>query len=114
ENVPFYSDKKLMHSIIQNLIENPIKYLDTKKSINTLDIRISVTKKLTELIFTDNGLGISKEHQKHIFDMFFKAHENANGTGLGLYIVKTTVEKLKGVIQLDSEPGKGSTFIVRF
>jgi signal transduction histidine kinase len=114
ENLPFYSDKKLLHSIIQNLIENPIKYHDSKKEINTLDIKINVTKKVTELIFSDNGVGISKEHQKHIFDMFFKANENANGTGLGLYIVKTTVEKLKGTIQLDSEPGKGSVFTLRF
>lgn len=114
ENVPFYSDKKLLHSIIQNLIENPIKYLDTKKSPNILDIKISVTKKMTELIFTDNGVGISKESQKYIFDMFFKANENANGTGLGLYIVKTTVEKLQGSILLESEPGKGSTFTIRF
>jgi two-component system, sensor histidine kinase ChiS len=114
ENVPFYSDKKLFHSIVQNLIENPIKYLDPKKSVNTLDIKISVTKKMTELVFTDNGVGISKENQKHIFDMFFKASENANGTGLGLYIVKTTVEKLQGTILLESEPGKGSTFTVRF
>ncbi|MBC7487423.1 MAG: hypothetical protein H7282_11795, partial [Cytophagaceae bacterium] len=114
ENVPFYSDKKLLNSIIQNLIENPIKYLDPKKIPNILDIKISVTKKMTELIFTDNGVGISKESQKYIFDMFFKANENANGTGLGLYIVKTTVEKLQGSILLESEPGKGSTFTIRF
>lgn len=114
ENVPFYSDKKLLNSIIQNLIENPIKYQDTKKPVNILDIKISVTKKMTELIFSDNGVGISKDNQKYIFDMFFKANENANGTGLGLYIVKTTVEKLQGSITLESEPGKGSTFTVRF
>ncbi|MDF2453555.1 MAG: response regulator receiver protein, partial [Bacteroidota bacterium] len=114
ENVPFYSDKKLLNSIIQNLIENPIKYQDAQKAVNTLDIKISVTKKMTELVFTDNGVGISKDSQKYIFDMFFKANENANGTGLGLYIVKTTVEKLQGSILLESEPGKGSTFTVRF
>ena len=114
ETVPFYSDKKLLHSIIQNLIENPIKYLDTKKPENILDIKISVTKKITELTFTDNGVGISNEHQKNIFDMFFKANENANGTGLGLYIVKTTVEKLQGSIVLESEPGKGSMFTISF
>lgn len=114
ESIPFYSDKKLLNSIIQNLIENPIKYHDPNKSINTLDIKISVTKKMTELVFADNGVGISKEDQKHIFDMFFKANENANGTGLGLYIVKTTIEKLHGTIHLESEPGKGSTFTVRF
>ncbi|MDB5258408.1 MAG: signal transduction histidine kinase, partial [Chitinophagaceae bacterium] len=76
--------------------------------------KISVTKKMTELVFSDNGVGISKDSQKYIFDMFFKANENANGTGLGLYIVKTTVEKLQGSILLESEPGKGSTFTVRF
>ena len=65
------------------------------------------------MIFKDNGIGIPKEFQRNIFDMFFKANENANGTGLGLYIVKTSVEKLKGTISLESESGKGSTFYVK-
>jgi len=109
----FYSDKKLLHSVIQNLIENPIKYQDSEKSRSSLTIKITVFKNgQAELVFKDNGLGIKKEFQKQIFDMFFKANEHANGTGLGLYIVKTTVEKLKGTIRLESEEGKGSTFYV--
>lgn len=109
----FYSDKKLVHSVLQNLIENPIKYQDPEKKKHTLHIKITVLKNgQAELMFKDNGLGIKKEFQQNIFDMFFKANESANGTGLGLYIVKTTVEKLKGTIRLESEEGKGSTFYV--
>ena len=109
----FSSDKKMLHSVIQNLIENPIKYQDPTKSQSFLHIKINVNKAgHAELAFKDNGLGIKQDIQKNIFDMFFKANEKSNGTGLGLYIVKSTVEKLKGTIRLESEEGKGSTFYV--
>jgi signal transduction histidine kinase len=113
EKGDFYSDKKLLYSIIQNLIENPIKYSDPTKEINTLDINITVSEKGADLIFKDNGIGIPTDYQKKIFDMFFKVNESSNGTGLGLYIVKTTVEKLKGTITIESITGQGSTFYVK-
>ena len=106
----FYTDKKLLYSLVQNLIENPIKYQDTKKNRSYLDILITTDEKGAHLTFEDNGIGISNEYQKKVFDMFFKVNESSNGTGLGLYIVKTTVEKLNGNISLESSPGKGSTF----
>jgi signal transduction histidine kinase len=113
EKTDFYSDKKLLYSIIQNLVENPIKYADLGKASNTLDIQIIVSEKGADLIFKDNGIGIHPDNQKRIFDMFFKVNESSNGTGLGLYIVKTTVEKLNGTISVDSVVGQGSTFYVK-
>ena len=113
DTIGFYSDKKLLYSIIQNLIENPIKYRDPKKDNSYLDIEVTVKELYAELKFSDNGIGISKEIQGKIFDMFFKAHERSKDTGLGLHIVKTTVEKLKGTITVESEAGEGAVFVVR-
>jgi ligand-binding sensor domain-containing protein/signal transduction histidine kinase len=110
----FYSDKKLLSSIIQNLIENPIKYKDESKEFCKLNVKVIVKDGEAELIFADNGLGIPEEYQTRIFDMFFKVNDNSFGTGLGLYIVKTTIEKLEGSIRLESSAGVGSTFYIKF
>jgi two-component system sensor histidine kinase ChiS len=110
----FYTDKKLLSSIIQNLIENPIKYKDTLKDECKLHVKINVNTEKSEMIFEDNGLGIPEELQTKVFDMFFKVNDNSFGTGLGLYIVKTSVEKLGGSIRLESKAGVGSTFYLRF
>jgi signal transduction histidine kinase len=114
ESVPFLSDKKLIYSIIQNLIENPIKYADYSKPGNSINIDIITSGKGAELIIEDNGIGIPEEYLKKVFDMFFKVNESSNGTGLGLYIVKTTVEKLNGTVKIESTLGIGSKFIVKF
>ncbi|HEY8402624.1 MAG TPA: two-component regulator propeller domain-containing protein [Cytophagaceae bacterium] len=108
----FYSDKKLLYSLIQNLIENPIKYLDPQKPKNSLTINITANENYANLAFTDNGIGISEDNLKKVFDMFYKVNDGSNGTGLGLYIVKKTVEKLHGTIRVESTPGIGSTFYV--
>ena len=58
----------------------------------------------------DNGRGIAKDSVPKIFDMFYRAAEDTEGTGLGLYIVKEALNKVKGIIFVDSEVGKGSKF----
>ncbi len=113
DNFTFYTDRKLLYSIIQNLIENPIKYRDPEKDNSYLDIVVTVKEHYAELNFSDNGLGIPLEIQGKVFEMFFKAQERSKDTGLGLHIVKTTVEKLNGTITLKSNPGAGSIFTVR-
>ena len=60
----------------------------------------------------DNGLGIAKEHVDKIFDMFYRASEQQSGSGLGLYIVKETIEKMNGTITVSSKLGEGSCFTV--
>jgi signal transduction histidine kinase len=106
----FYSDEKLLYSILQNLIENAIKYRDTNKTDAFLRIDIEVKAGFAILEFTDNGTGIDKVSQKKIFELFYKVREDSNGHGLGLYMTKTHVEKLGGSIILISEPGEGSCF----
>jgi signal transduction histidine kinase len=59
--------------------------------------------------FHDNGIGIKKEYVKKVFDMFYRATEKSQGSGLGMYIVKQAVDKLKGSIKVKSTFGKGTT-----
>jgi signal transduction histidine kinase len=111
ENLEFYSEWTLLNAIIQNLVENAIKYARRLSPF----VKISVTYENNVAIITveDNGQGIAPEYQKRIFEMFYRATQNAHGTGLGLYILKRSVDRLQGDVTVDSEPGKGSIFTVR-
>jgi len=62
----------------------------------------------------DNGIGISDKYIDKIFDMFYRATESSDGSGLGLYIVKETVDRLKGKIDVQSRPEEGTRFKVEF
>ncbi|MCI0750209.1 MAG: HAMP domain-containing histidine kinase, partial [Flammeovirgaceae bacterium] len=63
--------------------------------------------------FTDNGIGIAEEYVEKIFRMFFRANADSKGSGLGLYIVKGVVEKLKGTLSVQSTLGEGTSFVFR-
>jgi PAS domain S-box-containing protein len=106
----FETDANRLKVIVNNLIANAIKYHDYSKP-NPF-IEISAWKKNNEnvLVVRDNGQGILKEHQDQIFNMFYRASENSEGSGLGLYIVKETASKLSGEIDVESQPGEGSEF----
>ena len=112
EGAPLYSDKYRISVIFNNLISNAIKYYDPVKEHPMLNIAIKVTSGSARLEFQDNGVGIDKEYQDKIFNMFFRATQLSEGAGLGLYIVQEAVDKLKGTIAIDSEIRKGTTFII--
>lgn len=105
-----YIEENLIQTIIQNLLENAIKYC----SETAPKVLICIKQKDDQLVLevSDNGIGIAEEAQTHIFDMFYRATTRSTGTGLGLYILRNAVEKLKGTVKLRSMPLKGSHFIV--
>lgn len=107
-----YSDPSRLQIILGNLIANAIKYMDPEKEKPMLKINVTLRESHIKFIVQDNGLGIPPNHIHRIFDMFYQANEKAEGSGLGLYIVKQTVEKLKGTILVASEYQLGSTFTV--
>jgi signal transduction histidine kinase len=109
--VEFYSEWTLMNAILQNLIENAIKYARDQSPFVRVIVRMESGWIVIEV--EDNGQGISEENQSRIFEMFYRATENANGSGLGLYILKRSVDRLKGTVEIRSEVGVGSTFIVK-
>lgn len=111
EDFEFNSDKSTINTILQNLIENAIKYArnDVPPIVN---IRISKNDNMLQIEVEDNGIGIKEEYQQRIFEMFFRANDKIQGSGLGLYILKNAVNKLKGKVQFKSEINQGSTFNV--
>ena len=106
------ADYITVNSIIQNIIDNAIKYKnyglpETEIKINTIDQENGIL-----ISIEDNGVGIPKEHLNKIFEMFYRANNFSKGTGLGLYIVKKSLEKIGGNINVESEEGKGSKFVI--
>lgn len=108
----FSTDGYRLGVIVNNLVSNAIKYRDVYKGRNELSVVAKVSDKTLALEVRDNGIGISNDYLPRIFDMFFRATERSEGAGLGLYIVRETVEKLHGHISVDSRSGEGTAFTV--
>jgi signal transduction histidine kinase len=106
------SDPTRLRMILNNLISNAIRYYDKSKAERSIYIDAHKNIGEIEIRIRDNGIGIPKQHQEKIFDMFFKASDNSNGSGLGLYIANEATIKLGGRISVASEVGKGSTFSI--
>lgn len=110
--VPFYSDAYRLSIIFQNLISNAIKYQDPERERSFLRVDVEIDDKQTHIEFNDNGMGIRAEFIPKVFNMFFRATEKSEGAGLGLYIVKESVTRLKGEIKVESEYGRGTSFSI--
>ena len=110
EKHPFFSDQLRLNTLLENLISNAIKYHKTDQNDSFIKIIGHTNQDKLILSITDNGIGISPENHNKIFDMFFRISGDKNGTGIGLYIVKETIQILRGSIQVHSKKGKGSTF----
>ena len=106
-----FADKTQMVQVFQNLLANAMKF---QPNGNIPDIKIEVEKKDDEWLFaiSDNGIGIDKRYHEKIFVIFRQLHSKSmyNGTGIGLAVVKKIVERHGGMIWLNSELGKGTTF----
>ena len=114
-NVFVMGDYTALYSLVQNLIDNAIKYTNAPG-----DIKVEVKSDSDWVIFSvaDNGIGIAVSEQKNIFHDFYRVGDemtrSTKGSGLGLATVKRVAETHKATISLVSKPGKGSTFIVKF
>ncbi len=108
----FHSDNRILKNVLFNLLSNAIKYTPQGKQIFFRLKKDGDNNIVFEV--EDEGIGIPKEDQEHLFSRFFRASnvENIKGTGLGLNIVKKYVELLGGEIFFRSEEGKGSVFVV--
>ena len=113
EATPWYSDALRVKTIVTNIFSNAIKYSDLQKQNPFIKIATRINPEFCEITISDNGIGIDGEFQEKIFDLFFRATDQANGTGLGLFIVKDTIERLNGTITVTSEVGQGTTFLIR-
>jgi signal transduction histidine kinase len=106
-----YADPMWTEQIIQNLLDNAIRYIEQKGEVR---IRIYPEEKYVQFEIQDTGVGIPKEEQKFIFQKFFRSRNalrhQTEGSGLGLYIAKQIIEVMGGKIWFESEEGKGTTF----
>jgi PAS domain S-box-containing protein len=105
-----FTDETLLTSALQNLLDNAVKYKNTRAIQPYAMIEAHNYKEGVAISISDNGCGTPKEMQDKIFDMFFRGNEKSTGSGLGLYMVKKAVEKLNGDINFTSEVGVGSVF----
>ena len=104
----FVSDPRRISVVINNLISNAIKYADPSKEQQEITISITVADSMAVIEVADNGIGIEEQHLDKIFTLFYRATSRTTGSGLGLYIIKETVEKLNGYITISSKKGKGT------
>jgi signal transduction histidine kinase len=112
EGVEFYSDPWRISEIFRNLISNAIKYRQAESEKAEIRIELNANDLQAEIVFSDNGIGIEKDKLTRIFEMFYRATEQSDGSGIGLYIVKNAVEKLGGSISVESSIGMGTTFTI--
>ncbi len=105
-------DEVRLRIVLNNLLSNAIKFQDQQKKKQEVVVSCQVVKGRCEIVVQDNGIGIKKEYQRKVFDMFYRANNKANGSGLGLYILRDAVSKMKGTVQLKSEEYLGSTFVI--
>jgi signal transduction histidine kinase len=108
----FWTDKAQMKIVLSNLIGNAVKYHNLNQPNPFIGVTFKRNNKVVEIAIEDNGLGIAKESLPKIFDMFYRATSTADGTGLGLYIVKEALSKINGTIRVTSEEGKGTVFTI--
>jgi PAS domain S-box-containing protein len=112
ENAEFYSDKSRIKIIINNLLSNAISYHNFLQPKPYIHIRVWVNTETAVIEVSDNGRGIDERFLDKIFKMFYRATNIKTGAGLGLYIVKETLNKLSGSITVKSKVGSGTTFFV--
>jgi heavy metal sensor kinase len=120
EEVHIFGDALRIRELFLNLISNGIKYTEEEGSIHitlTKDNQPDLGNPFVKIIVSDTGIGIAKEDQERIFDRFFRVDKarsrEQGGSGLGLSICKWIVEAHQGEIEVASEIGKGSSFIVK-
>ncbi|MBI3518256.1 MAG: PAS domain-containing sensor histidine kinase [Bacteroidetes bacterium] len=110
-NQKVYIDKKLLKNVMFNLISNAIKFSPDK---GIIEVSSHCSNSTLKISVKDNGIGISKIDQQHLFERFFRGHNatHIQGTGLGLNIVAKYAELMNGSIDFESEENKGTIFTI--
>ncbi len=108
------ADQRRLGVVLNNLVANAIKYTDLSKRRQFVKVAAKMEDNEVCIIAVSepNGIGIEEQFQSRVFDMFYRASERSDGSGLGLYIARETVEKMGGRITLRSALGAGATFFI--
>ena len=103
----FYSDYERLRMVVNNLVSNSIRYKAYGRAPH-IEFEVNVNKDKAVIKVIDNGIGIEENHLEKVFEMFYRATDKNVGSGLGLFIVKETVEKLEGSITISSQLNNGT------
>ncbi len=104
------TDEGRLKIILSNLIGNAIKYHNTSKPDPWISIDVEFVGNMVNISVEDNGPGIKEELTDQIFEMFYRASEQSDGSGLGLYIAREMAENLQGTLTVKSKVDFGTTF----
>ncbi len=112
--IVFHSDKEFVRIILENLIDNAIKFYNDSERIEPfVNISIHAHDEHVSINVVDNGIGVSQVHPDKIFQMFSRASERSETGGIGLFITKTAAEKLGGSVHLKTTPEGYTEFYVK-
>lgn len=112
EHEKFICDEFRIRVIFNNLLSNAIKYQKANEEKKSVSIRVKIVEGNATLVLEDNGIGIAKQYINDIYKMFYRATRENSGSGIGLYIVKEAVTKIRGEIHVTSQEGIGTKFII--
>lgn len=107
--VSLRTDKEILSMVLRRIIDNAIKFHNYSSEGSFVNIRIARNENGVDIFVADNGNGIREELTDRVFEMFYRANSESDGSGLGLYLVKIGVEKLGGAIVLKSSEQTGTT-----
>ncbi len=110
---PFYTDGNRFNTVLENLVSNAIKYHTKEAAGRYLKLSGTSDREELKLKISDNGIGIEPQFQDKIFEMFYRLPGNSEGSGLGLYIVKESLEKMQGTVEIQSVKGVGTSFNIK-
>ncbi len=106
---PFYNNLLRMKIIFNNLISNAIKFQNESEHKPFIKVHINVTSDNAIIIIEDNGVGIPDKYKNDVFKIFFRASNKSTGSGLGLYIVNDCIQKVQGILELNSQANEGTS-----
>lgn len=112
DDLTLMTGKKLLISVFQHIIENAILFRTTLRQNSYMKISASNHGKSVFISFKDNGMGMDEQVQARAFDMFYRGNEISKGSGLGLFIAKSNVEKLGGEIKMNSKVDVGTEITI--
>lgn len=108
----FKCDEAVLELVLHNLLSNAFKYQRKDNEDKQVNLSVVVNDEQATIAVNDTGIGIPSEYISDIFRLFFRASNEAEGMGFGLYNVQNALSKLQGTITVNSELGKGTTFLV--
>jgi signal transduction histidine kinase len=106
------TDSHRVNLVLKNLISNAVTFQDPQKHEKKIVVRLNVTPNDSMLEVADNGVGIHKDTQKKIFDLFYRGHDQSEGSGLGLFLVQNIASKMHAKVSMKSTENIGTSFKV--